>query len=394
MIKHAFIVPLIGGQAIGQAAAFGSKPDYLLSYSPFSNNDSHLVNHWSDVPYVLLDQGGKHPHYVDVVGATCPCAGLSALSGHASPDAAVNNWLYDSTKYVLEEMKPRVLWGENAPGLATNIGKPVVAKLRSIAVPAGYTMSLYRTKTRLHGGPQVRERSFYFFWRGDTVPLMNYFDKTGPSIEDVLDSVNPHASQQVTTHVGTPSQKDPFYRYVLEGMEGGITHREFYDRIAKTDNPQDWIERSGKKYDEVAAWMRVNGLDKAAEKCDRMFAKLATGGNIMRRGSMVPKDYIGAFVGHYPTMMTHHREDRYITYREAMTIMGLPQDFELLHPAKFLNHVCQNVPVATATDLAMEIKAVLNGQRDSLRGDMIHQYNASRKYEVDDVSSSSLQEFI
>ena len=61
-MKHAFIVPLIGGQALGQAAAFGSRPDYLLSYTPFTSNDSHLVNHYNDVPYILLDEGGKHPH--------------------------------------------------------------------------------------------------------------------------------------------------------------------------------------------------------------------------------------------------------------------------------------------------------------------------------------------
>ena len=68
-MKHASIVPLIGGETLGQMAAFGTKPDYLLSYSPFSNNDSHLVNYLKDVPYILLDQGAKHPGYVDIVNA-------------------------------------------------------------------------------------------------------------------------------------------------------------------------------------------------------------------------------------------------------------------------------------------------------------------------------------
>lgn len=394
-MKHAFIVPLIGGQTLGQTAAFGSRPDYLLSYSPFANNDSHIVNHFSDTPYILLDQGGKHPHYVDVVGTTCPCAGLSSLSGYASSDSAANEWMYTTTTYVLEQMKPQVLWGENAPGFAGKIGKPIVDKLHTIAKKNDYTMSIYRTKSLLHGVPQIRERSFYFFWKGNRVPLFNYFDKPLNSIESVFAGVGKNASQQVVTNDKTPSKWDAMYRYVLEELEGGITHKDFYDRIAKTDNAMDWLERKGKKYDEVGEWMRKQGLDRAADRCDRIFKKLQGEGNIMRRLTTVPKGHIGAFVGHYPNMLTHPTEDRYLTYREAMSIMGLPEDFELLQPSKFLNHVCQNVPVGTATDMANEVKAVLEGNRDSLNADLLYQFNASKTYEVRDSGPpQSLENFI
>lgn len=394
-IKHAFIVPLIGGQALGQAAAFGSRPDYLLSYSPFSNNDSHLVNYYDGTPYILLDQGGRAPHSVDVVGTTCPCAGLSSLSGYANSDAAANEWMYTTAREVLGNIKPKVFWGENAPGFAGKLGKPIVDKLRVIAKENGYTMSIYRTKSLLHGVPQIRERSFYFFWQGNQVPLFNYFDKPLQSIESVFQKVSASASQQEVTNDKIPSKWDPMYRYVLEELEGGITHKDFYDRIEKTDNAMDWLERKGKKYDEVAGWMRTQGLDRAAERCERIFAKLNAGGNIMRRLTTVPKGHIGAFVGHYPNLLTHPTEDRYITYREAMSIMGLPEDFTLLQPNKFLNHVCQNVPVGTATDMANEIKAVLDGNRDMLNSDLIYQYNGQKTYKLEDTSpGSSLSEFL
>lgn len=393
-IKHAFIVPLIGGQTLGQEAAFGSRPDYLLSYTPFSNNDSHIVNHYKDVPYILLDQGGVHPHSVDVIGTTCPCAGLSSLSGYASSDAAANEWMYTTTRYVLENIKPKVMWGENAPGFAGKLGKPIVDKLHVIAKENGYTMSIYRTKSLLHGVPQIRERSFYFFWKGDKVPVFNYFDKPLTSIETVFANVPVNATQHVPTNDKIPSKWDPMYRYVLEELEGGITHKEFYDRIEKTDNAMDWLERKGKKYDEVGEWMRSKGLDRAAERCDRIFAKLNSGGNIMRRLTTVPKNHIGAFVGHYPNMLTHPTEDRYLTYREGMSIMGLPYDFELLQPNKFLNHMCQNVPVGTATDMANEVKAVLEGKRDMLKGDLLYQYNGQKTYEMKDSSPvQSLESF-
>ena len=104
----------------------------------------------------------------------------------------------------------------------------------------------------------------------------------------------------------------------------------------------------------------------------------------MRRGVIIPKDRIGAFVGHYPTMLTHPDEDRFINYREAMSIMGLPEDFELVDASpKVANHICQNVPVQTATDMATEVLAVLNKERIMVDSDYILQYNNTKKLEYE-----------
>lgn len=393
-MKHAAIVPLIGGLPLGQERAFGSRPDYLLSYSPFMSNDSHLVNHYKDVPYILLDQGGRHPHHVNVVGATCPCAGLSSLSPSASADSSVNDWMTTTAKYVLEEMKPEVFWGENAPRFAGEMGRPIVEKLHAIGRENGYTMSIYRTKSLLHGVPQVRERSFYFFWKDSKVPLFNYIEKPRTRIENLIRSVSNTANQSEVTNKKTPSKDDPFYRYVLEEIEGGITHKQFFDKIEKSADVMHYIESSGHSYRDVKKFMEKNGYDRIASKLDAIQDKLDAGGNIMRRWSVVGKDYIGAFVGHLPQMLTHPDEDRYITYREAMSIMGLPEDFELLNPSRNLNHVCQNVPVGTATDMALEIKKYLSGSIDKVDGTLLYQFNNSRKYEIRDKENSpSLESF-
>jgi len=114
----------------------------------------------------------------------------------------------------------------------------------------------------------------------------------------------------------------------------------------------------------------------------------------MRRASYIPKNYSGAFVGHLPTSMTHPVEDRYLTYRECMAMMGLPHDFELLSPAKNLNHVCQNVPVGTATDMAMEVKASLEGKRDRVNASLLYQFNNNKTYEIRDTEPiQSLESF-
>lgn len=395
MIKHASIVPLIGGETLGQIAAFGSKPEYLLSYSPFSNNDSHLVNYLKDVPYILLDKGGKHPGYVDIVNAVCPCAGLSSLSPSANSEASVNDWMTITAKYVLEEMKPQVFWGENAPRFAGEMGKPIVRKLRAIAKENGYVLSIYRTKSLLHGLPQVRERSFYFFWRGDKVPMFNNFERNRPTIEDHIRSVSKTASQNQVTNTKIPSKDDPYYRYILEIMHNGMSHSDFQKKIDKTADVMYYIETNGHNYRQVKEFFLKEGYDRIASKLDKIQDKLDAGGNIMRRYSVIPKDYIGAFVGYLPTALTHPDEDRYLTYRECMSIMGMPEDFELLNPSRNLNHVCQNVPVTTATDMALEIKAVLEGKRDMMDAGLLYQFNSSKTFRIeDDDPPNTLESFM
>lgn len=394
-MKHASIVPLIGGETIGQMNAFGTKPDYLLSYSAFSNNDSHLVNYLKDVPYILLDQGGKHPHYVDVVNAVCPCAGLSSLSPSANSESSVNDWMTITAKYVLEEMKPQVFWGENAPRFAGEMGKPIVAKLHKLAKENGYTMSIYRTKSLLHGLAQVRERSFYFFWKSDKVPVFNYFNKTYTKIEDVIRSVNPNSTQNEVVNSKIPSKDDPYYRYILEVIEGGVSHSDFVKKSEKSVDVMWHIEQLGHSYRDVKNYFNEWGFTREANKLDSIQDKLDAGGNIMRRHSIIPKDYIGAFVGHLPKSLTHPDEDRYLTYRECMTIMGLPADFTLLNASSNLNHICQNVPVGTATDMAFQIKEYLEGKKDMINADLVYQFNPQKSYEIRSFEpSSSLEEFI
>lgn len=398
MIKHASLIPLIGGEVIGSDLAFGSNSEYLISYTPFKNNDKHLVNWYENqVPYYLLDQGQYPDKKVDVISSTCPCAGLSQFS-HGFGDHNENNkWMIESAKYVLSELKPEVYWGENAPGFAGNIGKNVREQLYKIGLEHKYTMSVYRTKTLLHGLPQIRERSFYFFWKGDRIPLLNYFDKPYEKIENLIINTTGN-SQREPINPKTPSKDDPYYRYILEEIHGGISHKEFCKIVepanARGNDSLSYIEKCGKSYNEVAEWMHNNGFEREVIKCHNRHKKLEAGGNIMRRTTIVPRDYIGAFVGHYPTSLTHPVEDRYIDYREAMTIMGLPSNFELLDPKKSVNHICQNVPVNTAFDMASEIKEYLLGNRPTVKATMAFQYNHSKTHKIIDEHQASLDAFL
>lgn len=398
-MKHASIIPLIGGETIASELAFGQRPEYLLSYEAFWPNDRHLVNYYNnEVPYHVLDKGERPKTKVDVVSSTCPCAGLSQLSHGFGDHNTKNDWMPIAAEYVLGELKPEVYFGENAPGFAGKIGKNVRNNLKAIGAKHGYVMSVYSTKSLLHGLPQIRQRSFYFFWKGDRIPLLNYYEREHEPIEKLIAGVQSNF-QMEPINPKTPSRDDPYYRYVLEAIHGGVSHREFASNIikpmhARGNDALSYIELQGHTYDQVAEWMGRNGYPREVEKCHKRKAKLDAGGNLMRRGTVVPKDYIGAFVGHYPTCLTHPLEDRYITYREGMAIMGLPNDFELLDPMKSANHICQNVPVRTAQDMAVEVREYLLGNRETIRAPMVFQSNFNKSHTIEAGESSSLSDFL
>lgn len=347
---------------------FGSRPEYILSYEGFENNDQHLVEYYKrEVPYHLI-QGDSLPQVesVDVINTVCPCAGLSSLSVTSSSDAAANDWMRTSARHVLGHLRPKVFWGENAPRLASKMGEPVVEDLRKIGRENGYTFSIFKTKSILHGLSQVRDRTFYFFWKGEKVPQFEYIKREHETIEDTIRSVkrDPSDPMNILTSDRAPSQ-DPYYRYVLEEMENGISHSAFQDKLEKSYDVKHYIEDNGVTYDKVSKWMSKHGYEKQASRCMDMYHKLKSGGNIMRRGVNIPKSYIGAFVGAYPMTLTHPDEDRFLTLRECLSIMKLPEDFILQGGLKNINHICQNVPVTTAQDMADHVLRYVDGRLDN-----------------------------
>ena len=385
-MKWASIVPLIGGESIAMENIFKSRPEYILTFDGFQANETHLRNWYNDeVPYLNLSQG-ESPDLkeVNIINTVCPCAGLSSLSPSASSNNPMNDWMYKSAEYVLTEIQPDVFWGENAPRLASKMGEPVVKRLRKIAAENGYTFSICKTKSILHGLSQVRDRTFYFFWKGSQIPLFDYHFEEPSMIADDIRAVvkdDNDPMSQILCNERTPSE-DPYYRYILEELEGGITHKEFSAKITRTTNVQDYIEQHT-DYRTVGKWMRENGYDNVAKKCDRAYHKLKAGGNIMRKGVEIPKDKIGAFVGHMPTSLTHPDEDRFLTVRESLSLMKLPSDFQLLNAKRSLNHICQNVPVTTAEWPARMIKKYFEGNLDMIDTQFLIQDNKKRSFEYE-----------
>ena len=226
--------------------------------------------------------------------------------------------------------------------------------------------------------------------------MLSYYNRPRIKIEDTITSVKSNFQMEpINTKI--PSRDDPYYRFALEHVHGGITHAEFCKIIepanARGNDILSYLEKIGTMYDDIIDWMGKNDYPREVEKCKSRKAKLEAGYNIMRRGTVIPRDYIGAFVGHYPTSLTHPVEDRYITYREAMSIMGMPENFELLDQKNCVNHICQNVPVQTACDMATEILAYLNGEREMVDSSLIFQYNHSKTHDIKS-NNTTLEAFL
>ena len=398
-MKHAAIIPLIGGEVLASDDAYGVTPEYMMTYSGFEGNEKHLRNHYAqqgvDVPYHIIDGDNAPKRYkkVDVVSSVCPCAGLSSYHSSYGEDNPNNQWMEKSTKFVLNEIGPKVLWGENAPALATNVGAFMRKKLLKTANEAGYNMTIYTTKTLLHGTPQIRRRSFYFFWKRDyfknKVPVVDYFKKEHPTIAQLL-MENKSNFQTETINSKIPSVDDPYYKYFLEEIKGGMTHAEFAKELREDETftkPSFNVEsemilgdyKGQCNYKELSEYMAAQGLEREAAKCLRRYEKLKSGKGVMWRGTIIPVKHIGAFVVHMPHVLTHPVEDRYINYREAMTIMGLPQDYELLDPEKSVNHICQNVPFNTARDMATQVKAAIERKLPMEDASFMYQDNMSQR---------------
>ena len=397
MITHASVIPLIGGISLASDEVYGSTPEWIASYEAFGANDSHLINYYNnwkalDIPYRVID-GDDPPRKlkeVDVVSTVCPCAGLSTMSHHSGADNPKNDWMAITAQYVLENVKPRVFWGENAPTFAGNTGKKIRDRIYKIGRDNGYTMTVYKTKSLLHGLPQYRQRSFYFFWKEkDHVPTMGYYSRPYTPIKEFLSNIKGNTQTELTNE--KQLRDNPYYCFIMDKMHPGMTHAEFVESLDKSYELTGYIRKKGITFPELAKFFREQGNEKEAQKCERRQKKLDSGGGIMTRALYVPKNYTGAFVGHLPRNMTHPVEERFLTYRECMGIMGLPSDFELLNPRRNLNHVCQNVPVTTAKDMATEIKKYLEGQLPMMKATQLLQDNNTQRHEVWDESITELE---
>jgi site-specific DNA-cytosine methylase len=373
-IRYASVVPLIGGMTIGNKLAFGNDPEFFASYEAFADNEKLLHNYMPDVPRfdIEKDQFDDYFGELDVVSAVCPCAGLSMMNASASrgADAPQNQWMFKTADFVLEKLQPRVFFGENAPGLYTNLGREVADKLYEKAKKNGYSFSLIRTNTQLHGIPQRRVRTFYFFWNSRTAPVMNYYDTPSKHWLEYLKEIPQDATHQDGV---ADKSKEISYVYLREKLPA--------EKLFINRSTVEIILNEG-LYEDYVKYLTKRGYDEEAEKITYIKEKLDMGKGFWNSfPHLLDKDtpVSGPVTGRSMDRLIHPVEQRTFTYREYMHLMGMPHDFQLLDPKKDLNKVAQNVPTCTARDWSLEIKKFLKGELSLSDTDYLRQDNIAKK---------------
>jgi len=395
-IKWATMIPLIGGSALGCQKATGSMPSYHLSYTPFSKNEAHLKKHWPDVPMFYLDELPKRIELgnedIDFVNSVCPCAGLSMLNvsktGQSArgADAVQNDWMLKSAKFVLSSIKPKCLWGENAPGLFDNPGRDLVEKLRAIANEYSYSFSLVKTNSELHGLPQRRMRTFYFFWKSPVVPMLQWKETEAKPLAEYLQDIPEWATfQDQFVHEGKASERYRPYQYVLE--REGLSHAEFYKKNGR-GTVAKYLEKHG-LIDECINWLQyyyptetfsISGTGKCRTHIDvleHMKRKLSQGLGYWDDSLKFMGHAFTAVISKNIEYAVHPTEDRFFSIRELLHLMGMPHDYQIDRKQN-INHVCQNVPVNTAKDWADEVVKFCQGKAEMTNYSFMKQDNVTQ----------------
>jgi site-specific DNA-cytosine methylase len=400
-VKWGQSVPLVGGLAQANKMVTGVDPSFFISYAPFGANEVHAKANFPNTPHYLLDSenmGGfsvQQNQDVDFISAVCPCAGLSLLSsGSEEQRAVMNSWMINTAKFVTGEVKPKVFWGENAPALYSNSGKTVRNQFREIAEENGYSFSIYGTNTELHGIPQSRKRTFYFFWKDSSVPVFEYFKRPRKNLVDYLDEVPAGADrhdQAALDHATKFLNDYPYVKFLQHKYNGdGINemrrHLEKHEKRGTT--MLSYLIRSEQLY-EARDWLLTTEYDNHAREASRVIKKVEAGLGFWD-GSMPIYRGDGTFATMIARtlMAIHPREDRILTVRENMHLMGLPHDYKLV--TEDYNHLCQNVPVCTGADMTRMVMKYLDGGLKMSGSRFLMQSNINERI---DVQESTLLEF-
>lgn len=160
--------------------------------------------------------------------------------------------------------------------MATNKGKIVADNLASIGKKNGYNFLIYATENKLHGNPQKRPRSFYFFFRNDLwdgkVPLLDNLSPKSKAIEELLDDVELKADDPMNLSLNDSNPADNlFYQYLMEFYKA-TSHRDLVMKLSPTTSNQSnspsligrviLMAKTNGKMDDLAQWMKDHRIGK------------------------------------------------------------------------------------------------------------------------------------
>jgi site-specific DNA-cytosine methylase len=209
-------------------------------------------------------------------------------------------------------------------------------------------MSLLRTDSTLHGIPQKRVRSFYFFWKSPTAPILNWYKKDSPTLEEHLLPIRDLLDKDEVFQKTEALRKDPLYSWLKK--EHGDNWRKEVKRCMKS--LMDVVLMSGKIEEYLSFVQNGDYTEEAFNRASHARYKREIGKNFWDFSPFLPGDASGALTGARMNAI-HPTEDRLMTYRELSYLMGIPLDMKIPNDAP--GKIFQNVPAGTSADWTREV---------------------------------------
>ena len=393
-MKWGCLQPLTGGMYLGAEEALGCPASWIISYPGLDSTkvkDGKIVsagNEYSlleylkkkdrQVPYfnfchsmfddiaineveiVAEDSVMDHPDFkdIDIVVGVPVCSGLSqaTIAGQETKESRNCNMRF-LANYALSVIRPKVYIFENAPGLMSDRGDEMRGDLEGIALRNGYSVLYFKTDTMLHGNCQRRPRTFVMFqrWRDGkmSTPYSIRFCDERVSPEEYLGMVPPDATQNVPFKMSVLNEMLLEYLRSKFGTEWrqvtGKTPMDYIVKHSLCDSLLDFVEENadGRDVRRMVKW-----INHAKMKHEQGLNYYSMAIWTYDKNVCTPSVQFKSLQS-----LLHHSEDRLLTTREALWLMGMPMDFELAgDPNTESPKIGQNVPVGTARYIVSEAR--------------------------------------
>lgn len=308
-------------------------------------------------------------------------AALSQLNTGKSAEVkgsgcAKNDWMKLALTDAIDKFGVKVCIIENAPALSTNKGVGVANDLHKICKDRGYSLTLYKTSTHLHGIPQRRDRTFAIAWNSPVAPIMDWYNDERESFSEYLKHVKSDALHQDII-VNPKLMNEPYYMFA----QYKLGMKDVRAEIAKTTKTAfDWVNDNG-YLTEANQWFKDTNNEQGIKLSEHAMKKFAQGLGIWNGSVHVFQDVCNAIIGRNLADSIHPTEDRSLTVREAMHMMGLPHNYELVGGRKNINHIAQNVTTCSSRAMTEQAIKFINGQLPLSTTDFLKQDNWNRKLE-------------
>lgn len=387
-IKWCAIQPLTGGMYLGTEQAVGCPAEFILSYPGvgdpiYDKKTNELIGGGNEYHLMTyLDKVGRRPEYkifnrqmfqndddmnpeimnsrwtinedkpldysdMDLVVAVPVCSGLStATIGTEEAKMARNCNMTWITKYALRVIQPKVYIFENAPTFMGARGEYLRKQFEILAKETGYSIVYYKTDTQYHDNCQKRKRTFIVFFKKEFAPAMG-FERIETDYDEYFARIPKDATQQEPFDFNTVNCVNLYCLQYLKAKFG----EEWRNKIT---NIFEYII-GNKLFDEVLDFIDKSGAtEKQKYSMNHFFThvqnKLAMGRGFYHALPFIPRD------GKLPAVMfkmmqsvLHPHEDRLLSTRECLHLMGHPHDFEIQgNILREYPKIGQNVPARTA----------------------------------------------